>query len=207
MRVAMIGVAIALASSTPALSSPSCMTQSEARAKFPKEHLWWRGANHCWDATPPSRQRLAQRIKRQPKQEARAEREPAEETKADEKQADEKRKAGWSNETRWREAMSRMRAEDMLELRAPARATASVDPVPVDASSPSPPRMNWGERWVDITQRFPPLPGKTGPADLAADAREVEPLVTPIRVMLTLLVLLLTLGAFELARRPSRRAD
>jgi hypothetical protein len=200
MRVAMIGVAIALASSTPALSSPSCMTQSEARAKFPKEHLWWRGAGHCWDATPPSRQRLAQRIKRQPKQEVRAEREPPEETKADEK-----RKAGWSNETRWREAMSRMRAEDMLEQQAPARATASVDPVPVDASSP--PRMNWGERWVDITQRFPTLPGKTSPADLAADAREVEPLVTPIRVMLALLVLLLTLGAFELARRPSRRAD
>jgi hypothetical protein len=200
MRVAMIGVAIALASSTPALSSPSCMTQSEARAKFPKEHLWWRGAGHCWDATPPSRQRLAQRIKRQPKQEVRAEREPPEETKADEK-----RKAGWSNETRWREAMSRMRAEDMLEQQAPARATASVDPVPVDASSP--PRMNWGERWVDITQRFPTLPGKTSPADLAADAREVEPLVTPIRVMLALLVLLLTLGAFELARRPNRRAD
>src|SRR5262245_29109007 len=173
MRVAMIGVAIALASSTPALSSPSCMTQSEARAKFPKEHLWWRGANHCWDATPPSRQRLAQPIKRQPKQETRAEREPAEE-----KNADEKRKAGLSNETGWREAMSRMRAEDMLELQAPARATASVDPVPVDASSPSPPRMNWGERWVDISQRVPPLPGRATPGDLAADAREAEPLIT-----------------------------
>jgi len=202
MRVAMIGVAIALASSTPALSSPSCMTQSEARAKFPKEHLWWHGAGHCWDATPPSRQRLAQRIKRQPKQETRAERDPPEE------KADEQRRAGSSNETRWREAMSRMRAEDMIELPAPARATAGVDPVPVDASSPpSPPRMNWGERWVDITQRFPPLPGKTSPADLAADAPEVAPLVTPIRVMLALLVLLLTLGAYELARRPSRRAD
>src|SRR5262245_36853392 len=200
MRVAMIGVAIALASSTPALSSPSCMTQSEARAKFPNEHLWWRGAGHCWDATPPSRQRLAQRIKRQPKQEARAERDLPEE-----KKADEKRQAGWSNETRWREAMSRMRAEDMIELQAPARATASVDPVA--ASSPSPPRMNGGERWVDIPQRFPPLHGKAGPADLAADAREVEPLVTPIRVMLALLLLLLTIGAFELGRRPSRRAD
>ena len=200
MRVAMIGVAIALASSTPALSSPSCMTQSEARAKFPKEHLWWHGA-HCWDATPPSRQRLAQRIKRQPKQEARAEREPPEE------KADEKRNAGWSNETGWREAMSRMRAEDVLELQAPARATASVDPVPVETSSPSPPRMNWGERWVDISQRVPPLPGNATPGDLAADAREAEPLVTPTRVMLALLVLLLTLGAFELARRPSRRAD
>ena len=201
MRVAVIGVAIALASSTPALSSPSCMTQSEARAKFPKEHLWWRGAGRCWDATPPSRQRLAQRIKRQPKQEARAERDPPEE-----KKSDEQRKAGSSNETRWREAMSRMRAEDVVELQAPARATASVDPVEA-SSPPSPPRLNWGERWVDITQRVPPLLGRATPGDLAADAREVEPLITPIRVMLALLVLLLTIGAFELARRPSRRAN
>ena len=177
------------------------MTQSEARAKFPKEHLWWHGAGHCWDANAPSRQRLAQRIKRQPKQEVRAEREPP-----DEKKADEKHKAGVSNETRWREALSRMRAEDMIELQAPARATASVDPVEA-SSPPSPPRLNWGERWVDITQRVPPLLGEATPSDLAADAREFAPLVTPIRVMLALLVVLLTLGAFELARRPSRRAD
>src|ERR671939_1344229 len=62
MRVAIIAVAIALASS-PALASPSCMTKSEARAKFPKEHLWWHGSGHCWDATAPSRTRLAQRNK------------------------------------------------------------------------------------------------------------------------------------------------
>jgi hypothetical protein len=28
--------------------SPACMTESEARAKFPKEHLIWLGTNHCW---------------------------------------------------------------------------------------------------------------------------------------------------------------
>src|SRR5712691_8474984 len=123
MRVAVIVVAIALASaSSPAYSSPSCMTQSEARTKFPKEHLWWHGPNHCWDATP-SRRYFAQRIKKEPKQDAKAERDAAEEKKPDDK------KPGWSHASRWREAMSRMRSEDMLELKAPARATASADVV------------------------------------------------------------------------------
>ena len=28
--------------------SPACMTESEARAKFPRAHLIWVGTNHCW---------------------------------------------------------------------------------------------------------------------------------------------------------------
>ena len=31
-----------------AYGSPACMTESEARAKFPKAHLIWLGTNHCW---------------------------------------------------------------------------------------------------------------------------------------------------------------
>src|SRR5215469_207703 len=31
-----------------AYGSPACMTESEARAKFPKAHLVWVGTNHCW---------------------------------------------------------------------------------------------------------------------------------------------------------------
>lgn len=201
MRVAIIAAAIALASS-PALASPSCMTQSEARAKFPKEHLWWRGPNRCWDATPPSRQRLAQRIKareaKQAQREARAERDAPEETKLEEK-----KKSGWANEPRWREAMSRMRPEDMLAIQAPtASASASAE-----ALETPPPRSNFWDRWVDIAPRAAPMAAKPGPADLAANARAVEPVVTPVRVMLALLVLLLTLGCFELLRRPVRRAD
>jgi hypothetical protein len=195
MRVAMIAAMIALASS-PALSSPSCMTQNEARAKFPAAHLWWHGPNRCWDATPGGRRYLAQRIKKEPKQDARSERDPAEE-----KKPDEKRRPGSSNDFRWREAMSRMRAEDMA-VEAPARATASIAPVDT-----SPPRMDWRDRWVDVAQRFPPATGTAEPADLAADAGQAQPLVTPIRVMLVLLVLVLSFGVFELLRRPSRKAD
>ena len=31
-----------------AYGSPACMTESEARAKFPKAHLIWLGTDHCW---------------------------------------------------------------------------------------------------------------------------------------------------------------
>jgi hypothetical protein len=42
-----LAVAIMIGSSL-AYGSPACMTEGEARAKFPKAHLIWRGANHCW---------------------------------------------------------------------------------------------------------------------------------------------------------------
>jgi hypothetical protein len=32
-----------------AYGSPACMTQSEARAKVPKAHLYWHGREHCWN--------------------------------------------------------------------------------------------------------------------------------------------------------------
>ena len=39
--VSMIGPSLAT-------GSPACMTESEARAKFPRAHLIWVGTNHCW---------------------------------------------------------------------------------------------------------------------------------------------------------------
>jgi len=32
-----------------ASGSPSCMTKSEARAHYPRAHLYWHGQNRCWD--------------------------------------------------------------------------------------------------------------------------------------------------------------
>jgi hypothetical protein len=194
MRVAIIVVAVALVSS-PAVASPSCMTQSEARQKFPTAHLWWHGSGHCWDATPPGRQRLAQRNKaraaKQARREARAEREAAEE----------KKPPRVSSETRWREAMSRAGPEDLVGVTASAQVEMSLTAL----VAPAPPRMNFWERWVDIVQRVPPIEAKAELDTLAADPRPVEPLVTPVRVMLALLVLLLAIGAFELViRRPAR---
>ena len=195
MRVAIIVVATALVSS-PALASPSCMTQSEARQKFPTSHLWWHGPNRCWDATPPSRQRLAQRNR------AREARQAARDAPAEREAAEDKKPSRWSSETRWRDAMSRARPEDLAGATAAASAQAEVSLVPAETT----PRMDWRDRWVEIAQRMPPIVDKAGPADLAADASHTEPIVTPARVMLSLLVLLLALGAFELLRRPARRS-
>ena len=30
-----------------------CMTLAAARSVHPRSHLYWHGAHHCWDATPP----------------------------------------------------------------------------------------------------------------------------------------------------------
>src|SRR6516165_3647731 len=45
--ISILTVAIIIGPSL-AYGSPACMTESEARAKFPKAHLVWVGANHCW---------------------------------------------------------------------------------------------------------------------------------------------------------------
>src|SRR5689334_11823557 len=45
--ISILAVAITIGPSL-AYGSPACMTESEARAKFPKVHLIWLGANHCW---------------------------------------------------------------------------------------------------------------------------------------------------------------
>src|SRR5215468_12130878 len=42
-----LAVAIVIGPSL-AYGSSTCMTEREARAKFPKAHLVWVGTNHCW---------------------------------------------------------------------------------------------------------------------------------------------------------------
>ena len=47
--IPIIAVVIMIAPSL-AYGSPACMTQSEARAKFPKAtHLYMHGSDHCWN--------------------------------------------------------------------------------------------------------------------------------------------------------------
>ena len=41
-------LAVAIMGPSLAYGSPACMTESEARAKFPKAHLIWLGTSHCW---------------------------------------------------------------------------------------------------------------------------------------------------------------
>jgi len=46
--IPILAVAIMIGPSL-AYGSPACMTESEARAKFPKAHLYMHGSEHCWN--------------------------------------------------------------------------------------------------------------------------------------------------------------
>jgi hypothetical protein len=186
------------------------MTQSEARAKFTTSHLWWHGPNRCWDATP-GRTQLSKRARAretkpaEPEEAAERSAPAAERSAPKETQADVKRKFE-AHAARWRDAMSKMRPDDMPDRGASARVEASVGPSHGSSEAPAAPRSNFWDRWVEIAQRVPPVVDKAGPADLAADAGATEPIVTPIRVMLALLVLVLAFGAAELLLRRERRS-
>jgi hypothetical protein len=54
MRVAVIVVSM-LVVTTPSEASESCMSKTEARQHFGSVHIYWHGADHCWDSTPTSR--------------------------------------------------------------------------------------------------------------------------------------------------------
>jgi hypothetical protein len=56
MRVA-ICFALILMVATPSEASESCMSVAEARQHFGLVHIYWHGADHCWDASPGRRQR------------------------------------------------------------------------------------------------------------------------------------------------------
>src|SRR5438034_6439829 len=197
MRIAVIAVAVVVVSS-PSQASPSCMTQAEARQAFGQRHLYWHGAGHCWDATP-SRRQVAQRAKT--RERTQVERDAALESRPQEKKSPEKKPSGWTHESRWREAMSKMLPEDVVAVRPTARASAASEPIEVP-----PPRMNWRDRWVDVAQRAPPVVDKSEPVELAAAAAyTVEPMVTPIRVMLAFLAVLMMLAVIEILFRTTNR--
>jgi hypothetical protein len=49
---------------TPSKASGSCMSKSEARQHFGSAHIYWHGADHCWDATPTRRRQIVQKVAR-----------------------------------------------------------------------------------------------------------------------------------------------
>ena len=48
IRIVPILVVAIMIGPSLAYGAPACMTESGARAKFPKAHLIWLGTNHCW---------------------------------------------------------------------------------------------------------------------------------------------------------------
>ena len=54
MRDAVIVVSMLMVAA-PSEASRSCMSKTEARQHFGSVHIYWHGADHCWDATPTRR--------------------------------------------------------------------------------------------------------------------------------------------------------
>jgi hypothetical protein len=64
MRVAVIVVFVSVLA-TPSEASKSCMSKTEARQHFGSTHLYWHGADHCWNATSIQRRGVRHRVQHQ----------------------------------------------------------------------------------------------------------------------------------------------
>jgi hypothetical protein len=188
----MCAAAIVVLVAVPSHASKSCMTQTEARARFATSHLYWHGPNHCWDANAP-RHGIVHRFK------------PRDHREAQDADEEEAKKV----EPKWRNAMSEMLPPpDDTSVAAPAlrslpQAVWAYDDGEAPAST-----MAWLDRWVEIAQVAPAgiFSSKAERAEpLLAPVAKVEPLVTPTRVILIFLGLVLTIVVIELVFRSTIR--
>jgi hypothetical protein len=187
MRTAAIFTFVLLAAS-PAHASKSCMTMAEARTQFATSHLYWHGPNHCWDATAPQH-RIVRRVK--PKEQQQAE---GDDTTPVIAAQDDTVPA--KREPKWRNAMS-----EMLPADAPGVASA----VP-SLSAIATTGLNWLDRWVDVAQVAPPsfLRRNTelAAAEVSSSAgQKADPMVTPMRLILVFLSIVVILAVIELLFR------
>jgi hypothetical protein len=186
MRAVVIVALVLIA--TPSHASKSCMTMAEARTQFATSHLYWHGANHCWDSTPPAH-RIVRRVRKEPSQ-ARDDKTAPDIVVQDDSSVPAKR------EPRWRDAMS-----EMLPVDPPSVASA-VPSLPAIAAS----GLDWLDRWVDVAQVAPSSLLRREPEAAAAQvspaaAHKADPMVTPTRLILVFLSVVVILAVIELLFR------
>jgi hypothetical protein len=188
MRTATVFIFVLLAAS-PAHASKSCMTMAEARTQFSTSHLWWHGPNHCWDATPPAH-RIVRRIK--PGEQQAGEVIPPAVAAQD-------NAVPARREPKWRDAMS-----EMLPADAPAFGAASSLPTIAKTG------INWLDRWVDVAQVAPLSLLRRDPGAATAEVsptvgQKADPMVTPVRLILIFLSIVVILAVIELLFRNTIR--
>ena len=186
MRTATIFVFVLLAAS-PAKASKSCMTMAEARAQFATSHLWWHGPNHCWDATPPTH-RIVRRVKP-------TEQQADDDSATPDVAAQDDGTVPAKREPKWRDAMS-----EMLPADAPGFGAASSLPTIATTG------MNWLDRWVDVAQVVPLSLLRRDPEAAASEAspaagQKADPMVTPVRLILIFMSIVVILAVIELLFR------
>jgi hypothetical protein len=221
MRVVVLVVAVLVIATTSEASS-SCLSKGEARRHFGSVHIYWHGADHCWDATSARlHHRLARNVERdldQPKrQDSRSQDaskpqsskpQDASKLQDSESQASEpqtskpqisERDHSEGQDTRWRDStwqalMSKMVADD--------------EPAP----PPVPARGSWKDRWVDIKPTELPLAARwvdIAPVTPALSKSAPDPELRIMVLALVFIVIALMLAMVEVlfraARGPHRR--
>jgi hypothetical protein len=172
---------------------------AEARTQFATSHLYWHGPGHCWDATAPQHRMISRVKPKEPRQaQGEAREEAQEETRGDKPAVvtpdDDTVPA--RREPRWRNAMS-----EMLPAEAPSVAAAGPTLPAIAAAG-----MNWLDRWVDVAQIAPPSflrrSAEATTADVApAAVQKADPMVTPMRLILVFLSVVVILAVIELLFR------
>jgi hypothetical protein len=172
MRVAVIVVSM-LVVVTPSQASESCMSKTEARQHFGAVHIYWHGADHCWDASPTS-QRYQIRVRRKnPVQEVQQKR----------------------DQPKWHDSMSKMLADGESEESTSFNAGHRENDDAVAG-------MRWINRWVDIEPSNRPLDARwvdiPQEMPLSIIQRKPEP-ISPHIVLLVLIIITigLTLATIE----------
>jgi hypothetical protein len=185
MRVAVIVIGIVMVS-TPSYASKSCMSLGEARQQLGQVHLYWHGSGHCWDASAGRHGLLHHSRQADVRQAQRDDAEPGDQPQDQEK----------VHGPKWRDAMS-----EMLPTAAPVFRSAAALPMPEPDLAPQE-GPNWLDRWVDVIQIFPRIEAGHAAASAAPPpAAKVEPLVTPVRLILAFLAIILTIGVIEILFR------
>lgn len=49
LSIALATLALLAISALVAMGSDACKTYEQARAQWPRDHLYWHGSEHCWD--------------------------------------------------------------------------------------------------------------------------------------------------------------
>ena len=189
MRAAVICLFVLVAAS-PSHASKSCMTMAEARTQFATSHLYWHGPGHCWDATAPAH-RMVRRARPAEPQQARED--AQDDSIRPDPVAPDDGAVPAKREPKWRNAMS-----EMLPADAPGVASA----LPAMAAT----GMSWLDRWVDVAQVAPPSFLRRATEAASADAapaavQQADPMVTPIRLILVFLSIVVILAVIELLFR------
>ena len=171
MRVAVFVVFVSILA-TASEASPSCMTRTEARRHFGSAHLYWHGADHCWNVTATGRHHRIHNVREKTDHQDREKADRQARPKTDH-QAEPK-----IDHPKWHESMSQMLPGD-------------EEPV----------RTSWLDRWVNIEPAQSPLGARGVDIVQAAPAyimeSETEPIITPRSVMMVITILTLTLAIVE----------